>query len=172
MKPTITMIIQKMIPGHGKKFLLPALAMAIFISSDAQIYPAGQLTPAYKEITISQEFENVEITGDVTVVLTNALSSNIVLRGTGKDINTVKTIEKESALEINAEKKKTGAKLIVYLPVINMHSLRVTGNAQIFSSGDIRVDDLEIILNGNSLVKVYCYGNLKVTPAEGCELTD
>ena len=170
MKLTITTIIKKMI--NGKKLLLPALAMVTFIISHAQVYPAGQLTSAYKEITVSQEFENVEITGDVTVVLTNALSSNIVLRGTGKDINTVKTIEKERSLEINAEKKKTGSRLIVYLPVINMHSLRVTGNGQIFSSGDIRVDDLEIILNGNSLVKVYCYGNLKVTPAEGYELTD
>jgi len=51
-----------------------------------------------------------------------------------------------------------------------MHSLRVTGNAQIFSSGNIKVDDLEIILNGDAMVKVYCYGNLKVKPAEGYEL--
>ena len=48
--------------------------------------------------------------------------------------------------------------------------LRVTGNAQIFSSGHINVDDLEIILNGDAMVKVYCYGNLKVKPAEGYEL--
>lgn len=170
MKPAITTIIKKLI--NGKKLLLPALTIAIVTTSHAQVYPIAQSTSAYKELAIGQEFENVEITGDVTVVLTNAMSSNIVLRGTGKDINTVKTIEKERSLEINAEKKKTGSRLIVYLPVVNMHSLRVSGNAQIFSSGDIKVDDLEIILNGNALVKVYCYGNLKVTPAEGYELTD
>ena len=172
MKPAITLITQKMIFSCFKKLITPVLAMIITMASHAQIYPIGQLTAAYKEISSSRSFDNVEITGEVTVVLTNALSSNIMLRGSEKDLNMVRTIEKERSLEINAEKKRTVSKLIVYLPVTNVHSLKITGNAQVFSSGDIKVDDLEIILNGNSLVKVYCYGNLRVKPAEGYDLGD
>jgi len=104
------------------------------------------------------------------VILTNEQTSNIMLRGNDKDISLVQTTEKGNKLEINAEKKRTSSKLIVYLPVADMHSLKVTGNAQIFSSGNIAVDNLEIILNGASMVKVYCYGKLRVTTAEGYEL--
>ena len=170
MKPTITTITQKMIFSCSKKLLMPALALVIFMTSHAQIYPVGQSAVAHQEINNSLALENVEITGEVTVVLTNSQNRTIRLQGSSKDISVVKTTEKDRTVEINAEKKRTASKLIVYLPVAKMHSLRVTGNAQIFSSGDIKVDDLEIILNGNAMVKVYCYGNLKVKPAEGYEL--
>jgi Putative auto-transporter adhesin, head GIN domain len=172
MKSAITMIIQRVIFSYCKKLLAPALAMVIFMNSHAQVYPVSQLTAAYKEINSSHVFENIEIQGDVTVILTNEQTSNIMLRGNDKDISLVKTMEKERILEINAEKKRSASKLIVYLPVANMHLLKVTGNAQIFSSGNIAVDNLEIILNGASVVKVYCYGKLRVTPAEGYELID
>jgi hypothetical protein len=171
MKPTITTITQKMIFSYTKKLLMAVFSIVIFMASHAQIFPVGQSAIAQQEINNSLAFENVEITGEVTVVLTNSQSRSIMLQGTSKDISVVKTTEKDRTVEINAERKKTASRLIVYLPVAKMHSLRVTGK-RIFSSGDIKVDDLEIILNGNAMVKVYCYGNLKVKPAEGYELGD
>ena len=169
MKSTITTI-GSMIASCSKKLLMPAAALVIFIPSHAQFFPVGQSAIVHQEINNREGFDNVEIAGEVTVVLTNSQSRNIILQGSSKDVSIVKTTEKDRTLEINAEKKRTASKLIVYLPVADMHSLRVTGNAQIFSSGNIKVDDLEIILNGDAMVKVYCYGNLKVKPAEGYEL--
>lgn len=151
---------------------MPALAVVIFMSSHAQVYPVAQLSATYKEIKKSRPFESINVNGDVTVILTNEQTSNIMLRGNDKDISLVETIERGKTLEINAEKKRTASKLIVYLPVDDLHSLKVTGNAQIFSSGNIVVDNLEVILNGSSMVRVYCYGSLKVTTAEGYELID
>jgi hypothetical protein len=145
--------------------------MVIFMNSHAQIFSVEKSPLDYQEINTNQAFENVEITGKVTVILINSPSRNITLQGNSKDLDVVRTTQKEGTLEINAEKKRTASKLIVYLPA-TMHSLRVTGNAQIFSSGHINVDNLEIILNGDARVKVYCYGNLKVKPAEGYELID
>lgn len=171
MKPTITMITQKMIFSSAKNLLMSVFLMFIFMNSHAQIFPAEKSPVAYQEINNRQAFENVEITGKVTVILINSQDRNITLQGNSKDLDVVRTTEKEGTLEINAEKKRTTSKLIIYLPA-TMHSLRVTGNAQIFSSGHIKVDDLEIILNGASMVKVSCYGNLKVKPAEGYELID
>ncbi len=171
MKPTITMITQKMIFSSAKKLLMSVFSMVIFMNSHAQIFSVEKSPLDYQEINTNQTFENVEITGKVTVILINSQSRNITLQGNSKDLNVVRTTEKDGTLEINAEKKRTASKLIVYLPA-TMHSLRVTGNAQIFSSGHINVDNLEIILNGDSRVKVYCYGNLKVKPAEGYFLID
>ncbi len=171
MKPTITMITQKMIFSSAKKLLMSVFSMVIFMNSHAQIFSVEKSPLDYQEINTNQTFENVEITGKVTVILINSQSRNITLQGNSKDLDVVRTTEKDGTLEINAEKKRTASKLIVYLPA-TMHSLRVTGNAQIFSSGHINVDNLEIILNGDARVKVYCYGNLKVKPAEGYELID
>jgi hypothetical protein len=171
MKPTITMITQKMIFSSAKKLLMSVFSMVIFMNSHAQIFSVEKSPLDYQEINTNQTFENVEITGKVTVILINSQSRNITLQGNSKDLDVVRTTEKDGTLEINAEKKRTASKLIVYLPA-TMHSLRVTGNAQIFSSGHINVDNLEIILNGDSRVKVYCYGNLKVKPAEGYFLID
>ncbi len=171
MKPTITMITQKMIFSSAKKLLMSVFSMVIFMNSHAQIFSVEKSPLDYQEINTNQTFENVEITGKVTVILINSQSRNITLQGNSKDLDVVRTTEKDGTLEINAEKKRTASKLIVYLPA-TMHSLRVTGHAQIFSSGHINVDNLEIILNGDSRVKVYCYGNLKVKPAEGYFLID
>jgi hypothetical protein len=66
MKPAITLITQKMIFSCFKKLIMPVLAMIITMASHAQIYTVGQLTAAYKEITSSRSFDNVEITGEVT----------------------------------------------------------------------------------------------------------
>ena len=172
MKPTITTITQKMIFRSAKNLLMPVFLMFIFMNSHAQIFPAEKSAVAHQEINNSQAFENVEIMGEVTVILINSQSRNITLQGNSKDLDVIRTTKKGGTLEIDAEETRTASKLIVYLPAAGMHSLKVSGNAQIFSSGHINVDDLEIILNGDAKVKVYCYGNLKVKPAEGYELID
>jgi hypothetical protein len=164
------MVIQNMIFSNFRKLLMPALGLVIFMTSHAQFDPVGQLTPTSREIINSHVFENIEIKGDVTVILTNEQTRNIMVRGIDKDISLVTTTGNEKTLEINAEKKRTSSNLVIFLPVADMHSLKVIGDAKIFSSGNIAVDNLEIILNGNSMVRVYCYGSLKVTPAEGYEL--
>lgn len=166
------MIIQKVIFSYFKRLVTPSLAVLVSMNSHAQVDPIGQLAATYKEINSNHAFESIEVKGDVTVILTNEQTNNIMLRGNDKDIRLVNTIEKGKNMEINAEKKRTASRLIVYLPATDMRSLKVTGNAQIFSSGNIAVDNLEIILNGASMVKVNCYGNLRVTPAEGFELID
>ena len=69
---------------------MPALALVIFMTSHAQIYPVGQSAVAHQEINNSLALENVEITGEVTVVLTNSQNRTIMLQGSSKDISVVK----------------------------------------------------------------------------------
>ena len=122
----------------------------------------------YKEISNGQAVNRIELRGDVSIVLTNALGTNVMLEGNDKDIGVVKTTVKNGTLEINAEKKKTFSKLTVYLPVNDVHELIVTGNAQISSCG-ITVDNLDIILNGDSFVQVQYQGKLRIIPGAGYE---
>ena len=48
----------------------------------------------------------------------------------------------------------------------------VNGDAEIYSSGTIKTGNLEIILNGSSLVALKYTGKVKVTPGEDYLLDD
>ena len=172
MKSTFRQSAGKKISSWSQKFFLSVLVLGAFISVNAQLHGNNPTAIAHKEIKNGQTFENVEVSGDVIVVLTNAQNNDIVLKGNSKDIDMVTAIEKENKLEINAERKKTVSKLVVYLPVARMRSLKITGDAKVFSSGDIVADDLEIIVKGDSMVKVSYQGKLTVTPADGYEMSD
>ena len=170
MKPTINQTSQRMISLGLSKVLMIVLAF-VAVAAKAQVHSAMVQVVDYKEISNSQTIDRVEIRGDVSIVLTNALGTNILLEGNNKDIAVVKTVVKNGTLEINAERKSSFSKLTVYLTVNDIHSLIVTGNAQILSSG-ISVDNLDIILNGDSFVEVHHQGKLRIIPGAGYELAD
>jgi len=170
MKP-INQTSHKIILQGLQKLLAIVLALPMLMTAKAATGPGIVQVVDYKEISNGQAVERIEVRGDVSIVLTNALGTNIMLEGNDKDLGTVKTTVKNGTLEINAEKKKTFSKLTVYLTVNDIHSLIVTGNAQISSSG-ISVDNLDIILNGDSFVEIHYQGKLRIIPGDGYELAD
>jgi putative autotransporter adhesin-like protein len=172
MKSTIKQSTGKKFSAYVQKLFTLVFAFGVFMTVHGQVNDYNPTIVAHKEINDTRSLENVEISGDVIVYLTNEKSSDIVLQGDSKDIAAVITTENDNKLEINAAKAKAASKLVVYIPSARMHSLKITGDARIFSSGDIVVDDLEITLKGNSMVKVYHYGKLTVKPAQGYELGD
>lgn len=125
-----------------------------------------------KEISIMESFGHVEVRGGVTVILTNGPSDRLWLKGSMHDMDIVQTTVKNKRLVINAEKKKGKSKLMVYIPVAGVSSLIIYGDAEIFSSNTILSRNLEITLNGNSLVSVKYLGSIKVLAGEGSELID
>jgi hypothetical protein len=167
MKP-INQTTHKMILHGLQKLFAIALVLSMIMTAKAGDGPGIVRVVDYKEISNGQAVNRIELRGDVSIVLTNALGTNIMLEGNDKDISVVKTTVKNGTLEINAEKKKTFSKLTVYLPVNDIHSLIVTGNAQISSSG-ISVDNLDIVLNGDSYVQVQHQGKLRIIPGAGYE---
>jgi len=172
MKSTIKQSTGKKFGAYVQKLFMLFFAFGVFMTVHGQANDYNPTVVAHKEINDTRSLENVEISGDVILYLTNEKSSDIVLQGDSRDIAAVITTENDNKLEINATRAKAVSKLIVYIPAARMHSLKITGDARIFSSGDIVVDDLEITLKGNSLVKVYHYGKLTVKPAQGYELGD
>lgn len=169
MKSTIQSI--KRISACIPKLFSSVFILGIFTTVHGQLNENNPIVVTHKEIT-SQALENVEVRGDIIVFLTNDIRSDIILQGDNRDINAVSTIENNNKLEINATKVKSTSNLIVYLPAAKIHSLKMIGNAKVFSSGDVVVDDLAITLRGNSIVKVYHYGKLTVIPARGYEVAD
>jgi putative autotransporter adhesin-like protein len=170
MKP-INQTSHKLISRELQKLLAVVFVLVLFMTTKAGTGPGIVQVVDYKEISNGQAVERIEVRGDVSIVLTNALGTNIMLEGNNKDIALVKTTVKNGTLEINAEKKKTLSRLTVYLTVNDIHSLIVTGNAEISSSG-ISVNNLDIILNGDSFVQVQHQGKLRIIPGAGYEVAD
>ena len=170
MKSSIKKSIAKKSSACFQKLFLSVLALGVFVTVNAQFHEHNPAVVVHKEIRNSLAFENVEVRGDITLVLTNEQRSDIQLQGNIMDIDMVTTVEKDNKLEISA--KKNASELIVFVPANKMHSLKINGDAKVFSSGDITVEDLVITLKGDSIVKIYHHGKLTVIPAQGYEKTD
>src|SRR5215813_11397382 len=98
-----------MIVHCGQKAIL--LVFILFVSRIllAQAH-SNMLSIDRREISNGEAFEQAEITGDVTIVLTNEPTRDILLEGSSQDVNNVKIIVKRGKLEINAEKKNLFSK--------------------------------------------------------------
>src|SRR5215467_12290446 len=110
MKP-ISQTTHKMIRRGLQKLLVVAFVLVVFITTKAGTGPGVVQVVDFKELSNGQAVERIEVRGDVSIVLTNVLSTSIMLEGNDKDIAVVKTTVKNGTLEINAEKKKTLSKL-------------------------------------------------------------
>lgn len=151
--------------------LLLLFLVCYSVAGKAQVKPTSVLN-IRNEINLPGTYKYIEVRGDVMVMLTNELAGNIWLEGDSTDFNNVKTTIKKGKLLINAERKRSFKKMIIYVPVTAVTALLITGDAEIFSSGTITTNGLEITLNGNSLVAVNYKGKLKISPADGYDLGD
>jgi hypothetical protein len=125
-----------------------------------------------KEIDLPEIFEEIEIRGDITLILTNEPASKLLVKGNPKDLSRIKTTLKNRKLLIDAQKKSSFSKLIIYIPVINADLLVTNGETEIFSLGTIMSKDLKIILNGDSRISVDYEGKLKILPGKGYALVN
>lgn len=170
MKHTIKELIRKTIIRCPKAFVM---LTGLFISMAAASQAFADVAPANrKEIKVTRAFQKLEVQGDVTVILSNGPASEILLEGNDKDIRCVRISLKNGELKIDAEKKKSFEKLIVTVSARNITLLVINGDAEIFSSGRIRAHDLEIILNGVSLVAVDYAGKIKIKAGEGYDIEE
>ena len=126
----------------------------------------------HKEVNIMGSFHQVEVRGDVLVFLTNGPAGKLWLTGSMDDLDRVQTSVKNERLVINADMKRRKSKLTLSIPVSTVTSLIIDGDTEVYSSGTIKTNDLEIVLDGTSLVSVKYLGRLKVLAGERCELID
>ncbi len=124
-----------------------------------------------KEINLPQRFQQIEILGDVTLYLTNETQNKLKLEGNPEDLTHVNVNVAAGTLTVNAS-KKVKSKLIIYVPVAGVSSLVVEGDSEIFSSGIVKTDALQIVLYGTSIVSVKYNGKLDVIAEGSSELID
>ncbi|HET6766824.1 MAG TPA: DUF2807 domain-containing protein [Chitinophagaceae bacterium] len=153
----------------GQRVLLPIIVFTISLVTEAQPYFQNTVTRS-REIQLTQPFDEVEVVGDVTIILTNNFEGRVLFLGDINDLQLAKATIKNKKLIIDAGRKKSGSKLTIYLPASGLDLLTTSGKTEILSSGTIKTSHLELLLNGSSLVSVHYDGKLTVTPGTGYEL--
>ena len=153
----------------GKRFFLPVVVFAMSLTAFAQPYSQPPLIES-REVELLKAYNEVEVIGDVTIILTNNLEGKILFRGDPKEVEAAKATIKNRKLIIDADRKRSFNKFIVYLPVSTMKLLITSGKTEILSSGTIKAPDLEIFLNGSSFVSVRYDGKLNIVPGAGFEV--
>ena len=155
----------------GKRFFLPVVVFTISLAASAQTYLQAPLIRS-REVELLKAYYEVEVIGDVTIILTNNLEGKILFRGDPKEIEAAKATIKNRKLIIDAYRKRSSNKLTVYLPVSTIRLLVTSGKTEVLSSGTIKTRDLEIFLNGSSFVSVRYDGKLNIVPGTGFELVE
>ena len=155
----------------GKRFLLPVVVFTISLAASAQNYSQTSLIQS-REVELLKPYTEVEVIGDVTIILTNNLEGKVLFRGDPKEVEAVKATIKNWKLTIDAQRKRSRNKFTVYLPVSTLRLLITSGKTEVLSLGTIKAHDLEIFLNGSSFVSVRYDGKLNIVPGPGLELIE
>jgi hypothetical protein len=155
--------IQKTIGTMRQKAVLAVFILFISISSNAQFH---RMSTNLREINLTETFKQIEVKGNVTVVLTNESVNRLTLEGNARDLSKVNASVKDQKLVINAENRRGYSRLIVYVPATNASELVINGDTDVLTSGAIKINDLAITLNGVSSVSLKYEGKVKVMPGE------
>lgn len=155
----------------GKRFFLPVVLFTISLATSAQNYSQIPLIQS-REVELLKAYTEVEVIGDVTIILTNNLEGKILFCGDPKEVEAAKATIKNRKLIIDAHRKRSRNKFTVYLPVSATRLLITSGKTEVLSSGTIKTPGLEIFLNGSSFVSVRYDGKLNVVPGTGYELIE
>ena len=120
-----------------RKVLVPVLALLISVAAFSQNPCAAPVDR--KEMNITEVFSEVEVRGEIVVILTTQPAGEIMVEGNSNDLYTVKTSVKKGRLIIEAEKRKCSTKMTVFVSVNNVDTLIINRETEIFSFGKIRV---------------------------------
>lgn len=107
-----------------------------------------------KKIVLPEKIQEVEINGDVSIILTNDAPGSVYVDGMPAYTELVTVTTKKGKLTVSDGNKSRFFKTTIYIPAADVHSITVNGNTTISSEEIIDTDKLLITLNGISVVKV------------------
>ncbi|WP_153800550.1 GIN domain-containing protein [Foetidibacter luteolus] len=123
-----------------------------------------------KKINLEKAFSNVELFGNVTVILTNDGDNSFCVEADPKDAERIKADVANGKLRIDARRTNKDTPATIYLPAVQLESLQVNGNSFITSKGKLNNSDLQILLNGVSKVRVASNAKINIKALDGFEM--
>ena len=112
----------------------------------------------------------VEVWGDVEIVLSPENTDRIILQGTKQDVSSIQTNLKNGKLYVRAEKVNFAKTTRIIVPAAMLRFIRVNGKGLVTSVKPLNNPRLKVELNGEASVLLHSAGSVVVEAAEGYDL--
>lgn len=148
------------------------LLVSFLISLTALARKIGDNKPVFtRTIVLSEIFQQLEVWGNIEIVLTPEMSDSITIEGTTVDINLVGVKLKRGTLSVRAKWVNQASTTKIIIPAAMLNSVQVYGNAVISSAGELNTPKLKVFLDGEAQVKILSRGQVDVQASDGYYLT-
>ncbi|MBC7901945.1 MAG: DUF2807 domain-containing protein [Gemmatimonadaceae bacterium] len=153
-----------------RKTFIALAFCAITFSSRSEISAKVPEETTSREIAFTTSFNQVEVWGNVKIILVEDSCQNLVVTGSARELNRLSTSVKKNRLTINASSADNNCSMTLYVPASMLKLLVINGNASIRTEGAIKSDNLTVVLNGDSDLRITSIGKVAVTAGEGITL--
>jgi len=148
------------------------LFFSMIVSLTALAKKIGDKNPVYsKTIVVGDIFQQLEVWGNIEIVLTPDLSDSIIVEGSTVDINLVGIKLKKGTLSVRGKWISPTSTTKLIIPAAMLNTIKVYGNAVISSAGELAMPELRVYLDGEARVKIRSRGHVNVEASDGYYLT-
>lgn len=170
MKPLLSKI-QQIVKSHLATALLFLFVTLMLTIQNAKASRDKETPVTRKELKFENQFQTVNIEGDVTVIFTNEPIGSIAIEGQERHLDKVRYILEDNKLTIDVNQIADFKKITVYLSAIALQHFQMNGNADISSFGTLNTNQMHLYLNGNISLKIRTTGQLFFDSPDDIELT-
>lgn len=160
---------------HNSRLLISMGLLSVFsfiLSLSSFANKSTDKSPVFrKTIMLGGICQQMEIWGNIEIILSPELSDRIIVEGSAEDINTIKVNLKKGDLAVHAKWMKQIGKTKIFVPAAMLRFMQVDGNSEISSAGFLNVPRLKVVLNGETSVKIQSAGEVNVETGDGYYLT-
>ena len=154
-----------------KSKILVATVLLITTVTNSFAYRHHPNFPVIREVTIKTDFQKILISKSFQLVLIqNSNKSYVTISGDAKDVQDVEVNVINDQLTVTSKRNINYNKIVIYVPVKNLSLLNLASGASVSGEGDLRFDNLTVIINRDSRVNLKALGNIILKPADDCEL--
>ena len=155
----------------SQKFKIVFFALFLSGAINAAALPINDKEPQLsRTLILNEACLQLEVWGDVEIVLSPENTDRIILQGTKQDVNSIQTSLKNGRLYVRAEKVNFANSTRIIVPAAMLRFIRVNGKGLITSVKQLNNPQLKVELNGEAKVLLHSTGSVIVEAAEGYDL--
>jgi hypothetical protein len=146
-------------------------AMLLLVATATSSFSLGNDSnfPGIREVRIAKPFQKLIVNNNVELVIVQDESKSIIaITGSEKNVENVDLIFSDDKLTITSKKNTEG--VVIYIPITNLSLVKLASGAAVSGEGDLKFDNLTVILDTESYVNLKAAGNVTLKPADNCDI--
>lgn len=128
---------------------------------------AGVVT---RELPVAKAFYSLEVSHEITVILTESAETTIRISGEEKDADAVVVDQAKGKVRLLSKKGSLKNKVTVFIPIQNLRKLTIKGASYVRSNGNIESEKLLVTLAGEARVEINNIGDIVFMADEDIDL--